>query len=373
MNDEQARAVAAAEAILGTALSEVTALSDGERRNLILRASTPARSIIIKATRTKDYDASSAEAFELGLVKEWVATAFLSRHAPGNAPAFLGGNAETGLIVFEDLGAGIGSLVSPLLDGPSDVAERALVGYAAAIGRLHAETLPCIDKHADQLRRDFPGATIKPPVGGRSWRAAVADKVTGLLGGSLPEAEIATVANRLAEPGPWLGLAHRDNCPDNVLLSDGRARLIDFEWAGPGHVLLDTTYWRMGFPTCWCAGRVPETVIDLMDRAYRAELVRALPLAADDERFRQEMAILLFVRLFASLSWLLESALREDSKWGVSTNRPRLLWHLDATISGAAGVSMLAGLRTTAMRWRQELAQRWPDAGPLALFPAFRA
>jgi len=110
-----------------------------------------------------------------------------------------------------------------------------------------------------------------------------------------------------------------------------------------------------------------------LDRAYRAELRQALPIAVGDGVFRQEMAILLFVRMFASLSWLLEEALQEDRRWGISTNRPRLLWHLDAAIAGAADVPMLTGLRTTAMAWRDDLTRRWPESEPLPLYPAFRA
>jgi hypothetical protein len=134
--------------------------------------------------------------------------------------------------------------------------------------------------------------------------------VTDLLGGAPPANEIEAIAQRLSDPGPWLGLVHRDGCPDNVLLSDGRAHLIDFEFAGPGHVMLDATYWRLGFPTCWCAGRIPDDVISRMDRAYRD----ALPIEVDDGAFRQETAMLLFVRMFASQAWLLEGALRGASR-----------------------------------------------------------
>jgi Ser/Thr protein kinase RdoA (MazF antagonist) len=367
MNVEQQRAIAAAERALEVPLHHVTALSADDRRNLILRASTPSRSVIIKATRDKDYRPQAAEAFEAGLVKEWVATAFLSRHAPGNAPAFFGGDAEFGLIVLEDVGESLGSLVGPLLGGSAGAAERALIAYATAIGRLHADTLHCIDRHADFLQRDFPAA-IRSPFGAEAWRRAGVDKVAALLGSAPPADAIEAIAQRLSDPGPWHGLAHRDGCPDNVLLSDGRAHLIDFEFAGPGHVLLDATYWRLGFPTCWCAARIPDGVIASMDRAYH----NALPIGVDDGAFRQEMAMLLFVRMFASQAWLLEGALRDDSTWGISTNRPRLLWHIEAAIAGAEGVPILDGLRATAMRWRDDLGRRWPDAQPLAFYPAFR-
>lgn len=372
MKDEQARVVAVAERALGVRLGDVTPLSDDKRRNLVLRAATPAGSVIVKATRDKEYDASNADAFESGLVKDWVAAAFLTDHAPGTGPTFFAGDAASGVIVLQDLGAGLGSLVRPLLDGPADRAEQALVAYATAVGRLHAATLSCIDRHADVLRRDFPGATVKPPANPIRWREATAGKVATLMGSTLPDDELALIAGRQAAPGPWRGLAHRDGCPDNVLLKGGSAHLIDFEFAGPGHILLDATYWRLGFPTCWCAGRVPDRLIAAMDNAYRETLAPALPIAGDDDVFRSELAILLVARMFASLSWLLEPALTEDRTWGISTNRPRILWHLEAAIAGGTDVPMLNGLRATAQHWRDDLGRRWPETAPLALYPAFR-
>jgi hypothetical protein len=360
-------------------LADVTALSDKKRRNLILRATAlrdggPPRSVIVKATRAADFDATAANAFEeSGLVKEWTAAAFLAGHAPagGHCPDFLAGDAARGMVVFEDLGADLGSLVGPLLDGPADRARHALIAYAACLGRIHADTLGCTTGHTAVLRRFFPASAAPPPVGGDKWRREVVAKVYGLLGGTIADDEIAIVAERMARPGAWLGLAHRDPCPDNVLLVDGRARLLDFEFAGPGHVLLDAAYWRIGFPTCWCAGRVPQDVQTAMDRAYRQALAAALPAAADDAAFAREMTVLLFTRMFASLSWLLEGALKEDTKWGISTHRARLLWHLEAAADGAAASGTFTDLRDAALRWRADLGKRWPETQPLALYPAF--
>ena len=383
---EQERAVTCAAAALahawGTAvsLSDVTALSDDKRRNLILRASAvrdgmPPRSVILKATRASDFNPAAANAFEAsGLVKEWTATTFLAGDAPdkGHCPAFLAGDATRGLMVFEDLGADLGTLVGPLLEGSATTAESALLAYAACLGRLHADTLDCTERHTAALHRAFPAAQALPPVGGERWRRQVVAKVLALLGGSPPEEEIAAVAQHMAHPGAWLGLAHRDACPDNVLLTGSRARLLDFEFAGPGHVLLDATYWRMGFPTCWCAGRVPDAVAARMDRVYRDALGLALPIARDDQAYATELAFILFGRLFASHAWLLEEALREDTDWGIATRRSRLLWHLDAAIEGAAQSDTLPGLRAAATHWRAALAERWPGTQPLALYPAFR-
>lgn len=127
----------------------------------------------------------------------------------------------------------------------------------------------------------------------------------------------------------------------------------------------------MGFPTCWCAGRVPPGVGARMDRVYRGALGTRLPLANDDEAYATEATLMLFARMFASLPWLLEQALKEDADWGISTRRRRLLWHLQAAIDGAIQSDTLPGLRTTASRWLADLAGRWPESQPLAFYPAF--
>jgi hypothetical protein len=152
---------------------------------------------------------------------------------------------------------------------------------------------------------------------------------------------------------------------------DGRARLLDFEFARPGHILRDAAYWRMGFPTCWCAGRVPRDVQAAMDHAYRQALAAALPVSGDDAAFLQEMAILLFTWMYGRLAWLLEDALREDKKWGISTYRSRLLWYLEAAADGAAASGTFNGLKDTVLSWRADLGKRWPEVQPLALYPAF--
>jgi hypothetical protein len=360
-------------------LADVTALSDENRRNLILRATalrdgTPPRSVIIKATRAAGFDAMAANAFaESGLVKEWTAAAFLAGRAPndGHCPDFLAGDAARGLAVFEDLGAGLDSLVGPLLDGPAARARQALIAYATSLGRLHADTLGCTADHAAALQRAFPASAVPSPGGGDKWRREAVDKVHNLLGGTIVDAEVAIVTERLARPGAWLALAHNDPCPDNVLMIDGRARLLDFEFARPGHILRDAAYWRMGFPTCWCAGRVPRDVQAAMDHAYRQALAAALPVSGDDAAFLQEMAILLFTWMYGRLAWLLEDALREDKKWGISTYRSRLLWYLEAAADGAAASGTFNGLKDTVLSWRADLGKRWPEVQPLALYPAF--
>ena len=166
---------------------------------------------------------------------------------------------------------------------------------------------------------------------------------------------------------------HGDPCPDNVLLApDGTAKLIDFEFASPGHALMDAAYWRMGgFPTCWCAGRVPDSIADRIDRAYREILATAVPFAADDDAFRLESAVITAVWLFGSMAWLLEAALGDDETWGISTRRRPYPHDLDAAIRTTAEAEILPGTRQAATAWRDDLEARWPSSSPLATYPAF--
>jgi len=169
---DQEEVVRAAEAALAEATGEalrigdIETLSEKAQRNLILRGkvSGGGRSVIIKATRAGDYDAQAENAFEaFGLVKEWAATALLAARAPdaGHGARLLAGDAARGILVFADIGAGLGSLVEPLRKGGPEAAERALISYAVALGRLHADTAACTQEHAEALRAGFP--TARPP------------------------------------------------------------------------------------------------------------------------------------------------------------------------------------------------------------------
>jgi hypothetical protein len=367
-------AVTAAQAALSrragnpVAIEHSSALSGDERRNLIVRAFAThadgeSQPIIIKATRAATHDPAAADAFETsGLVKEWAATTLLG--------TLLAADPKQGVLVFADLGADLPSLVQPLLHGTPGEGEQALTAYAQSLARLHAVTLGCQAQHTEIVRSGFPATSIPPP--GRYWLDRVAVKVAEMLGGDPPEHELTLIATHLTAPGPWFGLVHRDPCPDNVLFTaDGTATLIDFEFAAPGHILLDATYWWFGFPTCWCAGTIPAPVSQRIDQAYRTVLADALPVAADDDAFAQESAIIRVTWLFNSLVWLLQDALRDEGPWGISTRRNRILHYLHAAIKAADAADIFPGIRRSATTWLDQLQAKWPKSSPLGLYPAF--
>jgi hypothetical protein len=169
-----------------------------------------------------------------------------------------------------------------------------------------------------------------------------------LIGGAAPASELELLSSRLSDPRPWSSLIHGDPCPDNALIVDGNVRLIDYEFARPSHALLDGIYWKIGFPTCWCAGRIPADVQSRLDARYRAELGNAIPLVRDDTAYSIELAYMAAVWLFTCLSWRLDESLKSDARWGIWSIRGRLLWYLEEAIDMTDAAGVLPGINQTA-------------------------
>lgn len=330
------------------------------------------RHVVIKGTRAAGYHADAEDAFAaMGLAREWGAATLLAALAPNAnylAP-LLAGDAVAGVLVYAAIGADAPSMVATLLEGSWSAAEACLVGYATSLGHLHAASKNCRDRHAASVRTGDPNTRVANEIG-ETWLARPI--AVSLLGGELPEAEVTILRDRLREPGPWSVLLHQDLCPDNVILTARGPVFLDFEFAAPGHAMLDATYWHVGFPTCWCAGRVPDALAEKADNAYRDAVARAIPEALNATSFIKERALAMVAHMFVGLAWHLEGALEhEEPSWGIATNRGRILWRIDAAIAASERVDVLAGIRTVAAEWLRILRDRWPDAAPLPLYPAF--
>jgi Phosphotransferase enzyme family len=298
----------------------------------------------------------------------------LQGHAP-HSPCFYGGDRETGFILLEDLGMHA-SLVEPLLNGEEADAVQALLSYAARLGTLHADTI------GQEARFTQLWQTLTPPVGSVTREATrLAVQIVQLqqhverLGARVPPAfgeEVATTFIAPHTPGPFWAYLHGDPCPDNVVYTGAEVRLIDFECGRFGHALCDGSYGRMLFPTCWCANRLPETVVAQMERVYRTALVPGCAAAADERLFADALVDACGYWMLRTLVRHLPQALDEDRPWGIATIRPRLVSHLEAFITTAEAYHRLPAMRGTAHRVLEALRRRWPATPPLALYPAFR-
>jgi hypothetical protein len=108
-----------------------------------------------------------------------------------------------------------------------------------------------------------------------------------------------------------------------------------------------------------------------MESAYRAELVKGCPEARDDSVFETALVRVCAFWLLNTLGRHLDGALREDRTWGIATIRPRLLARLEAFLTIAGELGQLPAVRGMAERLLEVLRERWSEAQPLPVYPAF--
>ncbi|HEY9293296.1 MAG TPA: phosphotransferase [Microlunatus sp.] len=372
--------------LLGEQVELVEYLSEEDRRNTVVRVrvadgSKPGRSLIVKQTVGFD-DPQADQQVRQRLYQEATAAMFLTRIAPGeHMPACRGVDPRLGLMIFDDLGTAP-DLAGTLLGNDGAAARIVLLDYVRRLGALHAATAGRLELW-DRLVAELDGpADLRRDHALPAYASALDGGVRGLgdqlrqLG--LPEideqtrAEIEVVSRTVSQPNAFTVLVHRDSCPDNVINTSAGVRLIDFEFARPGHALLDGLYPQLPFPTCWCCNRLPAEVDAEAAVAYRTELIKGVPEAADDEMYDEAVSHLTAFWLLASFEWPLADALAESHTWGIASTRSRELSRLEVFIGCTRRTGRLPRLGAVAERLLAKLNQRWTDEKPLPIYPAFR-
>jgi hypothetical protein len=382
--------IRAAERILfdlsGSAITfiDVQQLSEPDRRNLILRCTSsatphfPSR-FIIKKVQADVYDPEDASSWDTQrFFSDWAGSQFLSSLGGGanHGPHFYGGDRGLGFILLEDMGEHR-SLVEPLMHEDAIRAEAALLRYSTRLGKLHADTVNRQDAYQQLINSVSPGG--KPAGAAEQGLKDSIEKVKAILDHlevTVEPAfiqEIHEIVRTVLDPGPFLVYIHGDPCPDNVFDSSEQLRLIDFEFSRYSHALIDAAYARMIFPTCWCANRLPQAIVEQMENHYRMELVRGCPQAQEDPVWEQALANICGYWLFDTLSWHLEPALAEDQSWGIASLRQRILARLEAFISASETFGHCPAVRAAAGRLLYTLDKRWTETESLPLYPAFHS
>jgi hypothetical protein len=364
-------------------------MRDQRYRSLMLRCPVQkappgtSASVILKCITSnegKPYDPEDTQAFgsPTRLFNEWAGAQFLDSLGlkPRLSPRFYGGDRELGLVVLEDLGDG--ECLADVLQGDdANRAEAFLFTYVTTLGRMHAATA---GKEAEFLRlRDglSPRAeTERSRIGDwltdelPKFRAACQTLGVELASGF--DADIATITEIIEDPGPFLAFTPGDSCPDNHRILPDGMRLFDFEWCEYRHALSDIVYTRVPFPTCWCVNRLPADLPDRLEAAYRAELVKGCPEAADDALFFKALVAMCGYWTTRTLGWSLAGALEKDESWGISSMRPRALLRLDTLIVASEQFGHLPALATTASHLVMKLRSLWPPETEMPLYPPFR-
>jgi hypothetical protein len=279
--------------------------------------------------------------------RELAALRLAARADPPVAPALLGADPGQRVLVLEWLSEG-------------QPADDWVVGYAAALARLHAVTTP---GDAGTLPR-WPGP------GERDVAAFLG--LAAALGATVPpgvRGELDDLVGRLQQDQGH-ALLHGDPCPGNDLYTSSGVRFVDFERAALGSGLVELAYLRIGFPTCWCSTVPPAPLLARAEAAYLAAWR-----AARGTDVTGSLAD-------ACAGWVLQGdtlveqahrggadhlarALDRDWPWGTATARQRLAYRLGVVAGLTAGRPELAGLSQLSQDIRSRMLARWPDLTPL--------
>jgi hypothetical protein len=189
------------------------------------------------------------------------------------------------LIVLEDLGRAP-TLADKLLDHDARGAERALLVWARALGRLHATTAGR-EADFDALTRRLGGRPGQDPLA-RKAKVALAElpsmlhHVLDVEVGDLA-LERARESGRLLTSGQHRAFSPSDACADNNLVTGKGLKVLDFEGGCVRDVTLDAAALRIPFPLCGCSFRLPNGMTEAMVAAWRSEVSPVFPDLEDDD------------------------------------------------------------------------------------------
>lgn len=337
------------------------------------------QSVVVKRALTTDgteFHPNSPDEMVPQFFNDWAGLEFLSEISDGNSPAaqFYAGDWEKGLMVIEDLGDGW-NFYGSLRGGSATAATGELIKLARTLGKMHALTIR--KKAVYDSIRDRLGPRDKSPSITGKWQRLMEklDEVCGRIGVE-PHGETKTemkeVAAFIAAPGPFLAYTHGDPIPMNALPVGDERKLFDFEFGEFRHALRDGIYGRVCFPTWYHINRVPNDVVEKMEIAYRAELAKGCPEAADDTLFfRSIVEACAYWTIHSRLNFI-EKVWEEDHKWGISTQRQILLLCFDIFGQVSEEFGHLEALGATVRDMATKLRKRWTDLEEMPYYPAFR-
>jgi hypothetical protein len=286
---------------------------------------------------------------------ERAALEFLEGLGVGLAPRLIAADAESDVLILEDLAPRVA--LDVLLRADPDEAQLGLSTFARALGELHSSTVgyaPVYDAKRQTLGPFDPRSEHLRFLGTR-WRET--RRLVQGMGLAMPaaaEREMATLQHTLEEPGPFLALSNGDSGANNFLVDGEDGRIIDFEFAGFRHALTDIACLYVPGPM-WIT--VGDAVSDGTERVYREALARGVPEAQDDRAFGFGLSIACLAMALERLHRLS----RLDARPAGEPSRMQMI----STIESAAGVAERHRTLPNLAGWLRlgahSLRRRWPD------------
>lgn len=212
---------------------------------------------------------------------EWAALQFLGEidNCQTISPKFITGDIVHGLIAFEYVPKAH-SLRDILRNANTHERRHALLTYAQAIGRMHGATY---GRRNQWLR-------LRTSLG--TSRQADPSTFDGILRtfrrlatfieqpvSAAVETELSELKEMLSDADLFSALRHVDIAPQNYLLFNDGAKIVDFEYSDYGHFLLDAPLGPYSFPVRW---ECDDVLAREIESVYRTELSSGFPSAMDD-------------------------------------------------------------------------------------------
>jgi hypothetical protein len=298
------------------------------------------------------------------IFNEWAALQFVNA-IPSIAPLvpdLHAGDAESQLIVIEDLGAG--PLMRRLLQAGPDLATPTLVDSQRLLGRFNAATRGQEAAFAE-IRGMLPDGP-PPPLFTADPASLAAAAAAWNEPADAAIAELHWAAAKLDVDESFTALTFHDACPPNRVVTRRGMRALDLEMAAFRHPMIDGAYSAIGYLRCNDCMAIPAETQALMIKAYRRALVPAYPEYETEERFVDDLAA-------AGAVWLIELLRRNRERaeadrvagfFGI-TARQRVLAALDAFIALASITRELAGFVVWADELCSKLRSEWGTVPPL--------
>lgn len=309
-----------------------------------------------------------------GLLYEAAGLAFLDDVAPGVAPRLYGVDIDQRVVVMEDLSAPPDALMGNILfNADSEAAEAALLAFQRVLARVHLATMG----HEGQFEMTC-SRFGSPDEHSRHRIHTIAQTLDSLpqqlerIGIYMPASardDIAEAAGMIRLPGMFAAFVHGDATPANVFINAGEIRIFDLETCGFRHALLDGSYARLRYLHSVWARRIPIGVQQRVQARYRDIFLAGCNV--DGRTFDRHLTACCAGWL-AGLCALLPGVIKDDRKWGRSTNRARIfagLEHFARIAEETASFNALASICQDAVR---RLRDTWPEADyTIQLYPAW--
>jgi hypothetical protein len=200
-------------------------------------------------------------------------------------PEPLGHDKDRRVLVLSDLGRAP-TLEDKLRLTDARAAERSLLSWARALGRMHATT----------ARREADFNTLLRRLGGTARgedaeRSTAVERLPGILhdvlgvetSSAVFEQVIAAAAR--VQAGRFRAFSPVDLSPENNLVTGNGVRFLDFEHGCVRNALIDVAHLRVPFAFWQGALGLPAGMSEAMIAGWRAEVLPTWPQLADDEEF----------------------------------------------------------------------------------------